>query len=514
MARSLFAALHAVYGERASAADIADRAGAGRQRLYDARLLPGTLDAEAMAACDRLPALRVAVVGGGFAGLAAAWYLRQCGVGVTVFEATGTLGGRVWTDYDLIPGKAVEAGAELIGTNHAMWIELSDIFGLNRVPLTTDEEYKRNDLYVRIRLGGQELDDAAKKQLHDELLVVIDTIGDDARPIDQFKPWRSPYANYYDSISVATRLDEIMGQVSSTARAAMDFIVGNDNCAQPDQQSYLGLLAQVSAGRMGDDTEGMRGYWDYTETHRCEGGNQRLAEQLSWSVEDIRYDSPVEKITIVEGSTAGISWGGYAPGEEAFDYAVLSAPPTSWPTVESTYPWEPWEWSMQHGPAVKHLSAFETAYWLDQGLAPSAKWDQLGSVWESTDRQERLSGGFGLSVFSGGSHVLEEYAYPPLLDEIFPGYPAIATRFVDWPNISYVWTGYSVPAPGQVCTVGRSLATPFAAQMLFAGEQAYVPFFGYMEGALRSGARAARDIIAAVCPDALGTSNEDAIGGS
>jgi monoamine oxidase len=41
--------------------------------------------------------------------------------------------------------------------------------------------------------------------------------------------------------------------------------------------------------------------------------------------------------------------------------------------------------------------------------------------------------------------------------------------------------------------------------LYFAGEQTYLGFFGYMEGALQSGARAARNLVAAVSPLAVGT---------
>src|SRR6478752_9675997 len=49
------------------------------------------------------PDIRVAVIGGGFAGLAAAWYLKTCGISTTVFEAGSRLGGRVQTDRAFIP---------------------------------------------------------------------------------------------------------------------------------------------------------------------------------------------------------------------------------------------------------------------------------------------------------------------------------------------------------------------------------------------------------------------------
>ena len=128
-------------------------------------------------------------------------------------------------------------------------------------------------------------------------------------------------------------------------------------------------------------------------------------------------------------------------------------------------------------------------------------WDQLGSVWEGTDGQQPTDGGgFDLSVYAGGDFVLPESEYPVRLAKIFPNYAPTSVRFVDWPNRNFILTGYSVPAPGEVTRIGPSLAAPFANRLFFAGEQSYIPFFGYMEGALQSGARAGRDILAAVCP--------------
>src|SRR5439155_8338671 len=71
----------------------------------------------------------VGIVGGGFAGIAAAWTLGQAGVPSTVFEARSTYGGRVESDRSFIPDRIIEAGAELIGLNHPMWLALARRFG-------------------------------------------------------------------------------------------------------------------------------------------------------------------------------------------------------------------------------------------------------------------------------------------------------------------------------------------------------------------------------------------------
>ncbi len=505
MARSVYARLHAQFGSFLSEGELLKLSLPKRDRLLQSRLLPAALSADALAASKSLPNLIVGVVGAGLAGLTAAWYLSQCGVQVAVFESGERIGGRVRTDRDFISGKTVEAGAELIGINHPMWFSLAELFGLQLVPITKESEYEDVDLEVRLRIGDHDLTTEEKEQVHDELQKVIDAIGQDAAAVDPVNPWLSPGAADFDAKTVQDRLDELLQNTSDLTRAAFTFTLENDNCATVANQSYLALLALVSAGRLGDDTEGLRGYWEYTETHRCGGGNDRIADALASGL-DVRLNTAVNRIEVRPDGVAMDD----ANGSGVFDYVVLAAPPTAWPAIDSHLPFEPGERTMSHGPAVKYLNSFDTQFWVDSQLAPSALWGSvprneergLGSVWEGTDMQP-TEPEFALSVYSGGPFVLGQRDYSKRLSQIFPGYAPTGERFVDWPNTPGIMTGYSVPSPGQVTTVAQALAEPHGDRLYFAGEQSYVPFFGYMEGALQSGARAAREIIRAECPEAL-----------
>jgi monoamine oxidase len=50
--------------------------------------------------------------------------------------------------------------------------------------------------------------------------------------------------------------------------------------------------------------------------------------------------------------------------------------------------------------------------------------------------------------------------------------------------------------------VGRMLSKPYKGRLVFAGEHTHMAFFGYMEGALRSGERAAATIKTLACAPA------------
>ncbi len=73
-------------------------------------------------------AVRVAVVGGGVAGLAAAWHLQQAGVAPLVLEATGAVGGLVQT-IDLA-GRRLELGADTLVTQKPAAVHLCRRLGL------------------------------------------------------------------------------------------------------------------------------------------------------------------------------------------------------------------------------------------------------------------------------------------------------------------------------------------------------------------------------------------------
>ena len=76
---------------------------------------------------------RVVVIGGGFAGLAAATELADRGVDVLVLEARDRVGGRVWSERVRAPGGAsvlVERGAEFILDGYELMRALAQRHGL------------------------------------------------------------------------------------------------------------------------------------------------------------------------------------------------------------------------------------------------------------------------------------------------------------------------------------------------------------------------------------------------
>lgn len=85
-----------------------------------------------------------AVIGGGLAGLSAAWYLQKAGWQVTVFEANNKVGGRVETAYK--ENYVIDTGASALAESYHSYLELIDDLGLSKeiVPCSTVFEILRD----------------------------------------------------------------------------------------------------------------------------------------------------------------------------------------------------------------------------------------------------------------------------------------------------------------------------------------------------------------------------------
>jgi monoamine oxidase len=429
-------------------------------------------------------------VGAGFGGLATAYFLAGCGFEVVVLEAQDHVGGRVSTDANFVPGRLVEAGAELIGFNHALWLGLAGVFGLGFTMCTDDNDYAQLGLSSPVFLDGRMLTPADVDDAFAHMDEAFATLNVMAKHVDAYAPWNSRAAAALDARSIADWKQWL--ELPELVDAAIEVVLGNDNVLPTEQQSLLGFLAQIKGG-------GGSRFWSDTEVMKCADGNQALATRLADALAahdpgSIRLNAAVGAIEISDDKVAVTT---ADRGREEADFVVLAVPPTVWDRIAIT-PTIPDGYRMGTGPGVKFLSEVRTRFWLDEQKAPTALDEIIGETWEATDNQAAAGGSFDISVFAGGTSAdtalgldpdRRQQWYADELDQLFPGYKdnVGATRFVAWPDHEWVRCGYSSPGPGQVTTVAPLLAQPFNDRLVFAGEHVNPCFFGYMEGALQSG---------------------------
>lgn len=403
--------------------------------------------------------MRVAVVGAGFAGLMAATRLAEAGQDVVVLEARNRVGGRVWS-AELVPGDprtVVERGAEFVLDGYDLLRATVASLGLALAP--TGMTY-----YVREPRGGA-------PTTHEAMAAVAAAVAGAARSA----PAGATLAD------VAAPLDVDPAALAAyLARVAV-------SCACPEHRLAASAVADVAAA------------FTPLPSWRVAGGNQQVALRLAAGLGDrVRLASPVEA---VRWDGAGVRLAG-AGGEVTADAAVLAVPlPVARSLVfQPALPaWKTDVWDRTGwGHAAKlHLPLLAPAGTSAVLSVPDRFW-----TWTATDASESVQP--VLHGFAGSAPALAglDVAAGPrrwaaLARGLRPDLDADGTAalLTTWSGDPWARGAYTAPSPD--ARPGDDDALALAVGPLhFAGEHLAGEFGGYMEGALRTGLRAAGEIAA------------------
>lgn len=452
-----------------------------------AMLFGGMPEGEARPVKD---ARRVVVIGAGLAGLACADRLRELGYAITVVEARKRLGGRVITFTDLVKGKTVEGGGELIGPNQPAWQAYARRFKLT---IVAGKDGSENE--APIYLGKKRLSTAEARMLWEEMTAAYKKIlvdADDKR-LNPYEPWTHPNAAALDRRSTADWIASLKPK-NPLVTQALTLQITTINGMLAEWQSYLGNLAVIKGA-------GLEKFWTETDSQRVLGGNQQLAEKLADAVgrDQILQGIPVVGVRIEkEGVTVTLA----DARKLRCDDVVVAVPPSTWNRIAFDPPLPP-TLTVQMSNSVKFLAGFKTRFWRDARLSPEGMMDgPINLTWENTCGQEGKEGAC-LTLYSSANAADECLSWTPetrskqyleALEKLYPGASRLFTRglFMNW--IADVWSkgGPSFPAPGQVTQAGPILQRGLYERLHFAGEHTCYAFVGWMEGALQSGLRLAR----------------------
>jgi monoamine oxidase len=440
----------------------------------------------------------VIVIGAGFAGLTAGWWLSTHGFAVTVLEARKRIGGRVRTKRE--NQRILECGGELVGRNHANWLRLASYFGLGLSPISTDENYAAASLKSPMLLAGKPISVSDQESLYDEMKEALKTLDPLAAKVPALTPWESRLKSK-DSQSVADWI-KTLDHISNRTKMALQFQLECDQTIPIESQSLLGLLAAVHGGSLTDLSDRRREepseFWTETEAYRCAGGNDQLAQCLRKEIEEcggrVLLSTPALKITLGSNDVSVRVDGKEYPGT----WVVVAVPPSCWDRIEFPFDTAPYRFSM--GPAFKFLAETKKRFWMRDSLSPNGTDDQFGMVWEGTDNEDGSRGDPELTVFAGGPAAdRAQNASDPVqhvragLENLYNGFEDEAGEItpVNWTKKEWTLAGYSCPTVGQVTTAAESLYKPNG-RLVWAGEHTCMAFFGYMEAALQSGMHAAQ----------------------
>jgi monoamine oxidase len=435
---------------------------------------------------------RVVVVGAGLAGLTAAYELGRAGFDVTVLEARDRIGGRVYTVRNPFrAGQHAEAGGEYVDVVHRHVRAFCRHFGLPLEDATRGFAGLEDVAYVdrrRERLG-RFMTRRARRDINRFYRLVYQL----ARGLDPADPVGTKPK--LDSRSVAFLIDET--DPGERGRFLLEAYVRDDYAAQPEDLSLLTYAAGEKVYEAVPDRD--------IERFRIRGGSSRLPHAFAVRLENgVRLSTPVDAIV---QSHSGVQ---VHTGPEVLDaeFCVLAAPLPALRDVNLSAAGLSRRQrgaiaNVSYGRATKTLLQYKRRYWREEGFSGDIYSDlPLGATWEATNRQAGRPG--VLIAYAAGANSL--YFEPRTtarrardaarwIGDVFPGSArgVIEDASVSWPVETYSRGAWMAPRPGEVVPYWEALREP-AGRIHLAGEHTDDLYPGYMEGAVRSGLRAARRI--------------------
>jgi len=421
------------------------------------------------------------VIGGGLSGLTAAYELQNKGWQVTLLEAKPSLGGR-----------SGMATSEWIGNDKTQPV-LNKFVSTFKLGTTPAPEFVRTPGYL---IDGDYFSaaDLATKQpaTADALKRFQKTLDDLARSIDDPQnPAATATLHALDQITVSSWLDK--QNLPATARQ----LINQDIRTHYDEPSRLSLLYFAQQNRV------YRGVSDRDlRASRLVGGSQVLAQAFVKQIKTIKTSSPVSAIIQdKDGVTVKVGSVGYQA-----DYVVLAVPLRALNKIALTPALD-----AQHLAAIKGTNygwrdqimlKFKTPVWESKSRMSGEIYSNagLGMLWI----EPALKGGANVVINLSGDNarVMQAFGDKQMVDQVlirlhafypqargsFTGYEI--RRYSTDPSMGGAYLAYG---PGQISKFWRLWERPLQ-RVAFAGEHTDTLYPGTLEGALRTGQRAASQV--------------------
>jgi monoamine oxidase len=440
----------------------------------------------------------VVVVGAGLAGLIAARDLLAANVSVLVLEARNRVGGRL-LNHTLKNGAVVELGGQWVGPTQDRVLALAEELGLRLFPtyaegehfLTMDGSVKR---YVGEDFALPEDASADVEEAWERLQQMADEV-----PLDE--PWSAENADTWDAQTLDSWL--VANTKTEIGLGYWRTMVPALFSADTAEMSLLHFLFYCRSGGTLDRLVATHGG---AQESRLEGGSQQLALRLADRLGDVvRLGSPVSAIRQDDRGVEVIQDGGMVRAGRA----IVALPPTLAGRIRYSPVLPPLRDQLTQqvpmGYVIKVHVAYPEPFWRVEGLSGSvfSLDDEVSIIFDNSPPDLRCGVLLG---FLEGRHARRSGKLAPeermelvlsVLARFFGSRVADPEEYVEkdwaaeeWSRGCYggrfgtgVWTGY-----------GQALREPVG-RVHWAGTETSEVWNGYMDGAVRSGERAAREVL-------------------
>jgi monoamine oxidase len=440
----------------------------------------------------------VAVVGAGLAGLVGARDLLAAGHSVLVLEARNRVGGRL-LNHTLANGAVVEVGGQWVGPTQDRVLVLAEELGVGLYPTYEEGEHL---LAVDGNVERYRGDDFALPE--DALADVGETqqrLEEMASTVPLDKPWRAAEASAWDAQTLDTWL--VANAQTDTGLGYWRTFVPALFSAEASEMSLLHFLFYCRSGGTIDRLVATHGG---AQESRLVGGSQQLALRLAARLGDaVQLGAPVTAIRQDNGGVEVMHDGGVVKAGRA----IVALPPTLAGRIRYSPALPPLRDQLTQQVPMGYVTKVQIAYpepfWRAEGLSGSvfSLDDEVSVIFDNSPPD--LSCGVLLG-FLEGAHARRAGKLPPeerkeLILSVFAKFygprSADPDDYVEkdwaaeeWSRGCYggrfgtgVWTGY-----------GEALREPVG-RIHWAGTETAEVWNGYMDGAVRSGERAAHEVL-------------------
>jgi monoamine oxidase len=448
----------------------------------------------------------VVVVGAGIAGLVAARKVARRGHDVLVVEARKRVGGRVLNHTLNRQGDVIESGGAFIGPTQDHIARLA-----KRLKVPTFLEYNTgNSVYVSSTTGRMEYSGTVPPDVTilPDAALLLARIDAYAAEIAVDAPWAHPRAKEWDSITLGEwiRANSLnSGGVENLIRSWSQPGFGAD----PNEISFLFTLWYVACS---GDEQNVGTFSRNSDTaggaqeRRFVGGSQLIPLRLAKKLGDIvALKAPVDRIDQRDGRVRVHTGRGVVRAKRV----IIAAPPPMVLDID-WFPRLPVRRkqlmrALDMGQLMKCDAVYATPFWRAAGLNGFGINDSgaARAVFDNTP----ADGGPGvLLAFVGGS-TWRTYGVLPKAQRrqaVLEGFAAMfgpqALNPIDYVEHDWTkerWTGggpTAIHAPGSLVEFGPAIRTPHG-RVHWAGTETSTYWSGYMDGAVRSGERAAIEVL-------------------
>jgi monoamine oxidase len=465
---------------------------------------------------------RIAIIGGGIAGLNAAYQLKKAGLLATVYEARRRVGGRIQSVVGAVgPGVVSDLGGHFINTDHEDMLTLANEFGLSLFNRPADAATLPFPA-VAYYFDGSLQPEAA---VADKLRPLATQILADAIALDEDF---DRVARRLDRLSVTQYLNQYDDLIPEPfIRVLIENSIRTEYGVEPEDSSALQLIFNLPLVE-GNEVE-VLGASD--EVFVLEGGSARLTDSLAAALNgQVQTNMRLTELRR-QGREFRLAFGST---KVTADYVVMAIPFTVLRHIEvkANLPGKLRQFidEVDLGSNEKVLAGFEDRIWRQEGGFTQEVWTDLSfaQAWDGSQRQPALPESALTFYFGGdqaadilkkstqsqGNSLLRE------LDSIVPGAKDTSNRQflrTAWTEDPFSLGAYSNFKPGQLTEFAsffyiesddpQERQEVRVGNLIFAGEQVSDAFYGFMNGGAETGRLAAETIIRDVLgPEAVTSS--------